>query len=232
MKITMTTLSKTQSKLFGVLLSALMVGAAFTAINTMSIQQAIAAQPPGKLAFKFNIIGVPKSEGDSFSPGAEDGNGRRIFIPLQTTRYTDPCETVGGQNNPDATADPVLAPTKGVKISVSEGTFDIIDGNAVTDKTAAFTMPAAHYDVYMIAKGKPGGCLDVEAYTTLDGTLIFLGSVDIDRTTGKPKWTNINFLLYGDGGVIYFADPYEDYFWQLYNNGLRNTEVRFYEVST
>jgi hypothetical protein len=195
----------------------------------MSVQQAIALQPPGKLAYKFNMIGVPKIEGQKFSPGAEDGNGRRIFIPLKTDNYVDPCSTTGGQNNPDTS----LVPTKGVKISVSEGAFNIVDGNAVTDKTASFTMPAAYYDVYIAAKGKPGGCVDLEAYTTgADETLIFIGSIDIDRTTGKPQWQNINHLLYGAGGEIYFADPYYDYFWQLYNNGLRNMEVRFYEISS
>jgi len=83
-------------------------------------------------------------------------------------------------------------------------------GDAVADKVAAFTMPAAYYDVY-IAKGKPGGCLDLEAYTytTVEGvvTLLFIGSIEIDRATGKPKWQNINFLLYGPNGEIFFADP-------------------------
>ena len=185
---------------------------------------ATAAQPPGKLAWKFNIIGVPRG---TAAPGAEAGNGGRIFIPLVTDWYTDPCLTTGGQNNPDVS----MEPAKGVKIKVSEGPFDVIDGDAVADKVAAFTMPAAHYDVYIIAKGKPGGCLDLEAYTytTVEGvvTLVFIGSIDIDRATGKPKWQNVNFLLY-DNGVIYFADPYFGYFWQLYNNGLRNMEVRFY----
>ena len=188
---------------------------------------ATAAQPPGKLAWKFNIIGVPRG---TAAPGAEAGNGGRIFIPLKTDWYTDPCLTTGGQNNPDTT----MVPTKGVKIQVSEGPFDIVDGDAVADKVAAFTMPAAHYNVYIIAKGKPGGCLDLEAYTytTVEGvvTMIFIGSIDIDRATGKPQWQNINFLLYGPNGEIYFADPYFDYFWQLYNNGLRNMQVRFYEV--
>jgi len=186
---------------------------------------ATAAQPPGKLAWKFNIIGVPRG---TAAPGAEAGNGGRIFIPLVTDWYTDPCSTTGGQNNPDTT----MAPAKGVKIKVSSGPFDIVDGDAVADKVAAFTMPASHYDVYIVAKGKPGGCLDLEAYTyaSVEGvvTLVFIGSIDIDRATGKPKWQNVNFLLYGPKGEIFFADPYFDYFWQLYNNGLRNMEVRFY----
>ena len=205
----------------GVVLLAYTVVPAVTAAST--------TQPRGQMAYKFNIIGVPR---DSASPGAEDGNGRRIFIPLTTSFYKDPCDTTGGQNNPDATSDPVLAPTNGVKIKVSEGLFDIVDGDAVADKEASFTMPAARYDVYIAAKGKPGGCLDLEAYTTLDTTLIFVGSVDIDRKTGKPQWQNIKNLLYGPGGEIFFADPYQDYFWQLYNNGLRNMEVRFYQVSS
>jgi len=186
---------------------------------------ATAAQPPGKLAWKFNIIGVPRG---TAAPGAEAGNGGRIFIPLRTDWYTDPCLTTDGQNNPDTS----MVPTKGVKIKVSAGAFDIVDGDAVADKVAAFTMPAAHYDVYIIAKGKPGGCLDLEAYTytTVEGvvTMIFIGSIDIDRATGKPQWQNVNFLLYGPNGEIYFADPYFDYFWQLYNNGLRNMQIRFY----
>jgi len=198
-------------------------------LMTLSTPLAAADKPPGKLAWKFNIIGVPRG---TAAPGAEDGNGGRIFIPLKTDYYVDPCSTTGGQNNPDATAVPVQLPTKGVKILVSAGPFDIVDGDAVADKVASFTMPTAHYDVYIAAKGKPGGCLDLEAYTYLDETLIFIGSVDIDRATGKPKWTNVNFLLYDAGGtgVAYFADPYSGYFWQLYNNGLRNMEVRFYEL--
>jgi hypothetical protein len=195
----------------------------------MPVPAAFATQPPGKLAYKINFIGVPR---DTAAPGAEDGNGRRIFIPLQTTRYTDPCGTTGGQNNPDATADTVLAPTKGVKIKVSEGAYDIVDGDAVADKVAAFTMPADHYDVYIAAKGKPGGCLDLEAYTTFNSTLIFIGSIDIDRSTGKPHWQNVNNLLWVNGnGDAYFADPYQDYFWQIYNNGLRNMELRFYQTT-
>jgi len=186
---------------------------------------ATAAKPPGKLAWKFNIIGVPR---DTAAPGAEAGSGGRIFIPLVTTWYRDPCSTTNEWNQGSI---PTLAPDKGVKIKVSEGPFDIVDGDAVADKVAAFTMPVSQYDIYIVAKGKPGGCLDLEAYTyeTVEGvvTLIPIGHVDIDRTTGKPKWQNINFLLYGPYGP-WFADPYFDYFWQLYNNGLRNMEVRFY----
>jgi len=215
-------------QVIGVVLLLLLVLATLMTIAPM----ATAAKPPGKLAWKFNIIGVPR---DTAAHGAEEGNGGRIFIPLVTDSYTDPCSTSGGQNNPIITS----VPEKGVKIKVSEGPFDIVDGDAVAgDKVAKFTMPASpRYDVYIVAKGKPGGCLDLEAYTytSVEGveTLIFIGSIDIDRTTGKPKWQNVNFLLYGSSGDTWwawFADPYYGYFWQLYNNGLRNMEVRFYTL--
>src|SRR3972149_171497 len=97
----------------GVILLAYTVVPAVTAAPT--------EQPRGKMAYKFNIIGVPR---DTASPGAEDGNGRRIFIPLKTDNYVDPCSTTGGQNNPDTS----LVPTKGVKIQVSAGPFNIVDG--------------------------------------------------------------------------------------------------------
>ena len=213
------------------------LGIALVAIMVLSVVAfvpgALAAptkdvDPGTKLVYKLNIIGVPKEGGASFSPGAEAGNGRRIFIPLKTTNYVDPCTTTGGQNNPDTS----MEPTKGVKIKVSEGPFDVVDGNAVTDKVAAFTMPAARYDVYVAAKGKPGGCLDLEAYTHSGPDLVFIGSIDVDRDSkgGKPKYININHLLYDSGGNAYYSAPYYDYFWQLYNNGLRHMEVRFYEA--
>ncbi|MDP2662788.1 MAG: hypothetical protein Q8R28_18895 [Dehalococcoidia bacterium] len=195
---------------------------------------ASAAQPPGKLAFNLNIIGMGNYGHNDVTAkeytGNGDANGSRhtIFIPLKTTWYTDPCETDGGQNNPTTT----LAPDKGVKMSIVAGdSFSVLDGDA-TDGAATFQMPSdtAKYDIYAVAKGKPGGCLDLEAYTYLDDTLIFLGSVDVDRGRAKPGSVNLNNLLYLDGnGVALFADPYEDYFWQLYNNGLRLMNIRFYE---
>jgi hypothetical protein len=55
------------------------------------------------------------------------------------------------------------------------------------------------------------------------------GAVDVDRGRANPNKIDISHLLYSSG-VALFADPYEGYFWQLYNNGLRLMKIRFYEV--
>lgn len=213
-----------------VLALAMLVSAVSVALGPTMVS---ADKPPGKLAYNLNIIGRGNYGGgevnakDYTGGGANNENRHTIFIPLKTTYYTDPCLTTGGQNNPDTS----LVPEKGVKMSIVAGdSFAVLDGDATDNNGATLQMPAgtATYDVYVVAKGKPGGCLDLEAYTYLDEVLIFIGSIDVDRGTAKPNKINISNLLYSNG-VQLFADPYEGYFWQLYNNGLRLMNVRFYE---
>ena len=191
----------------------------------------------GQLAYKINVIGVPENH-DSY--GAEKGSGRRIFIPLVTDKNgKNICDITGDIPDVPYEVDPVTI-KGGVKILVTDGNFDVIDGSAM-DGEAAFSMPANNYDVYIAAKGTPkksdrNACLDLEAYVTdirdTEGTnLYFIGSVDVDRSKGKPRYININKLFYVDGNPkaqSYLSSPFEDYFWQLYNDGLRNMEIRFY----
>ena len=218
-------------KLIAIVLVVVMLATTFGMVSTV-LAQPNGNHPPGKLAYNLNIIGRPN---DYNGNGDMNGSRHTIFIPLKTDWYIDPCETIGGQNNPGATAVPVELPTKGVSLWIVPGVgFSVIDGDA-TDKSATLQVDVGEsgtttYNVYALAKGKPGGCLDLEAYTTLDGTVIFLGSVDVDRKTGKPQKVNLTNLLYS-GDVALFAEPYEDYFWQLYNNGLKLMNVRFYEVA-
>ncbi len=221
-------------RIIGTGVTLVMVLAAALGTGSFKPGTAWADQPPGKLAFNLNIIGMGNYGHGAVNPKEYNGNGddngsrHTVFIPLKTTWYTDPCNTDGGQNNPE----PTLVPDKGVKMSIVSGdSFSVLDGDA-TDGAAKLQMPAgtAQYDIYAVAKGKPGGCLDLEAYTYLDDVLIFLGSVDVDRGRAKPGSVNLNNLVYLDGnGIALFADPYEDYFWQLYNNGLRLMNIRFYE---
>jgi hypothetical protein len=183
-----------------------------------------AAKPDGKLAYNLNVIGRPN---DYKGSGADNGSRHTIFMPLKTDNYTDPCGTTGGQNNPDTTQVPV----NGVTLNIVGGnSFSVLDGDA-TDKSATLQVvppSSGSFNVYAEARGKPGGCLDLESYVYNDTTLVFLGSVDVDRGTGKPTKVNLTNLIYPNG-VDLFADPYSGLFWQLYNNGLRLMNVRFYE---
>jgi len=178
--------------------------------------------------YNLNIIGVPH---DKTNGNFDNPKRHTIFIPLVTDYVTDPCVSTGRQE----TLDPTLAPAKGVKLKIGpspDNNFYVIDGNATDDKYAEFLMPDSPggYDVWVSGKGKPGGCLDIDAYY-FDGTYYtFIGHVDVDRNTGQPKWQNVRWLLYYNGNA-YFAD-YADYFWQLYNKGLRLMQVRFYPTPT
>ena len=180
--------------------------------------------------YNLNIIGMDKTK-----DAAMDNPSRHtIFIPLVTDWYSDPCVTTGTKSNRGEDPGEVSAlPEKGVRLKIGpspDDKFYVIDGNALDDKYAEFLMPAAPngYDVWISGKGKPGGCLDIDAYQDDGDTMYFIGHVDVDRKTGQPKWQNAKFLLYGAGGVAYFADPLDTYFWQLYNNNLRLLQIRFY----
>lgn len=179
--------------------------------------------------FNLNIIGVPQ---DKINGNFDNTDRHTIFIPLVTDFTTDPCLTTGTRQETEY-------PVKGVQLRIGpsgDDNFYVVDGNATDDKYAEFLMPAATngYDVYLAGKGKPGGCLDIDAYTdTLaTGGLGYIGHVDVDRKTGAPKWQKVNFLLYDNSGLPYFADPNIEYWWQLYNNGLRLLSVRFYPTGS
>ncbi len=188
--------------------------------------------------FNLNIIGVPH---DKMAGFFDNTSRHTIFIPLYTDWYVDPCVTFGpNSNRGEVTGWVSELPEKGVRLRIGpspDSTFSVVDGNATDDKYAEFLMPATPngYDVYISGKGKPGGCLDIDAYavdsTDITTTMYFIGHVDVDRKTGQPSWQNAKWLLYSGGGAPYFADPYDLYFWQLYNNGLRLMQVRFYPAT-
>ncbi len=185
--------------------------------------------------FNLNVIGVPH---DKLNGNFDNSDRHTIFIPLYTDWYVDPCLTSGPNSNKgDVVGAVAELPDKGVRLRIgpsTDGSFSVTDGNATDDKYAELLMPATPngYDVYISGKGKPGGCLDIDAYAVDATTMYFIGHVDVDRKTGQPTWQNVKWLLYGAGGTPYFADPYDLYFWQLYNNGLRLMQVRFYPTST
>lgn len=188
---------------------------------------------PSGAHFTLNIIGVSKTK----TADMTGDNGRRIFVSL---------------GKDDAVAN--------TRINLTEGDFGVLDANG-TDGTAAFQLPnpdpdgdgTTSYSVYVRALGKPGGsALMQTCYTDLTGTWCaadFAGGVSqikIERTKGQQKFVNVSKdLLYVDfctawnAGVCtsvqqipLFGDPTLSYFWSYDNSGLKNAQLRFYEVPT
>ena len=191
--------------------------------------------------YNLNIIGK-KAEWNG--GGSYDNPDRHtMFVPLDTTGEEF---TVGSYD------------FDGIKISMTSGEeFEVIDGNAFDDGECAFQLGPDKYNVYIVAKGKPGGEADITGWVYADATdeyLFEIGSVNVSRS---KKWQDITDIFYVDNGedsaidweslgitppaypmwVFDYLDflntnlpgyQYAEYFWQLINNNIRLIQVRFY----
>ena len=113
------------------------------------------------------------------------------------------------------------------------------------------------FDVYVRVLGKPNQCMNIGAYayddTALDGTTglwFWAGSVDLGRKAGKPVSKSLNDLFEvhycqvetvattvgtkeecvkgTEEEISVFDNVFEDYVWDIINDGTRNVQVRFY----
>ncbi len=153
------------------------------------------------------------------------GNGRRIFVPL-----------VGN-----------------CKISLSQGDFQVLDGNCTDNGQATFQLPnpdvdndgVTTYSVWARALGRPGGSSTTTTCATdpVSGELwCSVYSMIQTRTRGRTTFTDVSKqLLYiyadvdGDGTIErynLFSDSLKDYYWNYDNSGLKLMQLRFYEVTS
>ncbi len=141
--------------------------------------------------------------------------------------------------------------TGSCQIDLSQGSFAVLDDNC-TDGTAGYQLPNPDptnsgyttYSVFVRALGKPGGSSSTTTCATdpTTGTLYcsIYSSVET-RTKGQQTFTNVSkellYVYYYDskGNLVrvpLFDSSLENYYWQYDNNGLRNLQMRFYEVTT
>lgn len=227
-----------------------------TAIATVALAvPALAVQPDSSGPhFNLNIIGFANctmtTDGvypDCFN-GQQGPGGHVIFVPIKTSQTEEIC------NNPNDISDPdndgivtLAALKKGVRILVTDGDqLEVLDKDA-TDGTGKFQIPDGCYQVYASAGGKPGGCMDVDTIICSDAITLaqencdpallagqqqynLVGHINVDRSTGKPKWDNVTNDLLGTGGYLVSQDGYYDFFWQIYNDNLRILHLRIQTV--
>ncbi len=177
---------------------------------------------------------------DCFNGNTGPG-GHVIFIPLKTTQ-TNVCQTGTTLTDPIMNADLY----KGVRILVTDGPdLEVLDKDA-TDGTAKFQIPNGCYDIWAAAAGKPGGCADIDTLICVDqyGVQVscdpnlanntaynLVGHINVDRTTGKPKWQKVDDQLLGTGDYLVNHDGYYDFFWQIFNDYVRVIKLRIQEVT-
>jgi type 1 fimbria pilin len=213
-----------------------------------------AAQPPSSGPhFNLNIIGFANCTmtTDGVYPDCFNGNtgpgGRVIFVPLKTSQTEDVCQTADISDPDNDGLVTLAALKKGVRILVTDGDqLEVLDKDA-TDGTGRFQIPNGCYQIYASAGGKPGGCMDVDTIICADATSLvtencdpallegqqqytLVGHINVDRTTGKPKWDNVTNDLLGSGGYLVSQDGYYDFFWQIYNQYLRILHLRIQTV--
>jgi len=172
--------------------------------------------------YNLNLIGKT-----DWSGGGSYDNPKRhtIFVPENTTTPTQ-FYTPNGK--------------LGITIWMTQGDeFEVIDGNGC-DGEAAFQLGPDKYDVYVVAKAKPGGYTDITGwgwvYDEVTGEYYFqVGTtVNVGGHSGKPQWKDATKLFYvGTEWIFdYLASLGADdtaYFWQYDNHGNKLIQVRFYE---
>jgi len=114
--------------------------------------------------------------------------------------------------------------TKILMTQATDGVFQVTDRNGLRGP-AEFEIASGVYDVYARALGKPNGKVNISAYY---GDDIYLGSVPLDRDTGKPQTKSLNKLFYVNGDWILNIEEYEGYYWDYNNDKLKLLQVRFY----
>jgi hypothetical protein len=194
-------------------------------------------------------------------PDVSDNQLEAFASALKQVNLSGPHYTLNIHGVPNAkTADmtgsdthSIFVPEDGkAKINLSEGPFQVLDGNG-TDGTAAFQLPdpdptnsgTTVYSVWARALGKPGGSATAQTCATdpTTGEVWCSTSVlTLSRKSGQPLWGNVSqYLLYIyadldlDGTLErynLFNTALTDYFWSWDNQGLKLAQLRFYAMPT
>jgi len=227
---------------------------ALAVVSTLGMALPVSAVQPGGTGphYELKIGGfanctMTASDGtypDCFN-GQTGPGGHVIFVPLKTAQETDLCQDGTILTNPITNAQLF----KGVRILVTDGPkLEVLDKDA-TDGTGKFQLPNGCYDIYAAAKGKPGGCADIDTLicctdpTACVDTQVacapnlgnnsaygLVGHIDVDRSTGKPKWQKVDDQLLGVGDWLVSEDGYFDFFWQIFNQYVRVISLRIQSV--
>ena len=170
--------------------------------------------------YNLNLIGVPRDKSATIT------NGNRIFIHYE------------GQ----------------VDILLREGPYKVIDANGTDDDEATFQLPNPDpendggmlaYSVWIRPVAGKGDISFQSCFTEADGsgTWCYAGSL-VQNLTKSNRFTDVSRDLLqvcadvDDGAGIdlelvpLFDEQGRDYFWHVDNDGMRNVQMRFYDIAT
>lgn len=134
--------------------------------------------------YNLNLIGK-KSD---WSGGGDYNNPNRhtMFVPEYTEGFSF---EVGGVTFYDS-----------IKISMTQNSeFAVLDGNAFDDGECAFQLASGEYNVYIVAKAKPGGYTDITGWVYAEdetGTSYWFLDIGSLRVTKSKKWKDATHIFY------------------------------------
>jgi hypothetical protein len=232
-------------KLIGLNVAVLVIIAVFSTGTAFAVNGA-----PSGPHFNVNIIGHPKG-----GIGGDDSSGHSIMIPLRNVQSREGliCNVDGVQLVDDIAPTWETSEPTGAKIYFVAGDhFEIIDRDGTDSDGATIKVPVdpvtgdIKFDIYMRVLGKPNTCMNINAYAyDLEQNLWFkAGSVYVSRKSGKSTFVRAIDLFRvwfctvdpltnkcADAGanLSVFNDVFDNYFWNILNDGTRLLQVRLYQ---
>ena len=196
--------------------------------------------------YNLNIIGK-KSD---WSGGGSYNNPDRhtMFVPENTDEFElsgTPCSAPEPEPNGHGKVGPgitIWMTSCDNKTNSDDCDFAVLDGNAFDDCKCEFQLAPGKYEVWIVAKAKPGGETNITGWLYDPNTLVYYlktdaGTINV-KSSGKD-WTDATDLFYYEGQWVFdylqelIDDPDLDpgaYFWQFDNKGNKLVKVRFYKV--
>ena len=192
--------------------------------------------------YNLNIIG---KKADWNGSAGYNSDRHTMFVPENTDEFElngNPCEAP----EPDlghgkvGSGITIWMTSCDNKINGDDCDFAVLDGNAFDDCKCEFQLAPGKYEVWIVAKAKPGGETNITGWLYDPNTLEYFLKTDAGTINVKSKgkeWQVATDLFYYGGQWVFdylqelIDDPLLDsgaYFWQYDNKGNKLVKVRFY----
>jgi len=202
-------------------------------------------KPPSGAHYNLNIIG---KKSDWNAQGSFDNPDRHtMFVPENTDEFRlNGTQCYAPAPLPDGVEDTVgpgitiWMTSCDNKTNSDDCDFAVLDGNAFDDCKCEFQLAPGKYEVWIVAKAKPGGETNITGWLydpNLDEYYLKTDAGTINVKSKGKEWQVATDLFYYGGQWVFdylqalIDDPLLDsgaYFWQYDNKGNKLVKVRFY----